>query len=245
MKLACIISCWDGCELLRYSMESTSSKVDVYIIVFQNVSNYGEHYAPLSDMNLTGFDTRLRLYKPDLNLSGMQNEIRKRNIGIDMARELECTHFLFADVDELYQDFGAAIGQYEQSGCEGSVCKMYTYFKRPEWRLEHFDNYYVPFVHALRSDTVAGYKEYPFYVDPTRSVNTRDVALISEPMHHFSYVRKDIEMKCRNSSARDNIAKSQLLQDYNDPRCGPGFHVKDFRQSLIEVPNIFNIKGSW
>jgi hypothetical protein len=60
-------------------------------------------------------------------------------------------------------------------------------------------------------------------------------------MHHFSYVRKNIERKINNSSARANILKSKLLEDYNNPEVGPGFYVQDFKQRLIEVPNYFNI----
>ncbi len=242
MKLAAIYNVWDSTELLRGSMLQMQYRVDVFIIVFQNISNYGEHYSPLSDMDLTGFNYVLRFYSPDLSKPGFYNETTKRNIGLKAAKELNCTHFLMCDNDEYYENFPKAVDEYCAAGIQGSVCRLFTYFKLPTWRFEKEDNYYVPFIHKLNRDTYSGSPEYPYYVDPTRRINCTDVALINEPMHHFSYVRKNIDRKCRNSSARDNIAKSKLLADYNDPNCGPGFYVEDFRQYLIEVKNIFGIE---
>lgn len=241
MKLACIYNIWDGTEILRGSMLSVKERVDIFILVIQNVSNYGEYYTPLSDVDLSGFNYEIKFFNPQIG-HGAHNEKAKRNIGIQAARDLGCTHFLCMDCDEYYENFDKAVNEYLDSGKEGSVCKMYTYFKKPTLRFENFDNYYVPFIHKLKADTVSGHPIYPYYVDPTRKINCEDVALINEPMHHFSYVRKDIIRKCSNSSAKANIQKSQLLTDYYDEDIGPGFFVKDFNQKLIEVENIFNIK---
>jgi hypothetical protein len=241
MKLAAIYNVWDGVELLRGSMLRLKDDVDIFIIVFQNVSNFGEHYRPLGDMDLRGFNYVLKLYNPEIG-HGAKNETAKRNIGIQAAREYGCTHFLHLDCDEYYENFSEAKKQFIDSGFDGSVCRLYTYFKNPTLRFSTFDNYYVPFIHELKDGTVSGYHEYPYYVDPTRKINCDNAALITEPMHHFSYVRKDIEMKVKNSSARVNIEKSQLLQDYRNPDVREGFYVTDFRQKLIEVPNIFNIQ---
>lgn len=240
MKLACIINVWDGTEILKYSMKSVKDRVDIFIIVFQNISNFGEYSPPLSEMELEGYKYRLIYYSPK-EWVGFKNEREKRNLGLMKARELECTHFFFLDVDECYLNFSRAVNEYIESGADGSVCNMYTYFKEPTLRFENFDNYYVPFIHKLHPNTLAGAPVYPYYVDPTRKVSSSNVVLISEPMHHFSYVRKDIDKKVRNSSAKSNIEKSNLLRDYYDPSVGPGFFVKDFNQKLIEVPNHFKI----
>jgi len=123
----------------------------------------------------------------------------------------------------------------------GSVAKIITYFKRPNLRLKSFDNYYVPFIHKLHPNTVTGMPTYPFYVDPTRRINTDEVFLITDSMHHFSYCRLDIERKMRNSSARNNIMKSKLLEDYNNPNLGAGYFLKDYGQTLIEFEDIFGL----
>lgn len=240
MKLGCVINAWDGIELLKYSMMSVENHVDVFIIVFQNISNYGEQYAPLGDMDLQGFDYVLKLYTPEIG-HGAKNETAKRNLGIKTALDLGCTHFISMDCDEMYEDFGKAKQEYIDSGADGSVCKMFTYFRRPTLRFENEDSYYVPFIHKLHPDTVSGVQSYPFYCDPTRRINTTNVVEISERMHHFSYVRRKISRKLNNSSARENIANSNILKDYNNAHAG--MYVEDFfRQKLIEVPNIFNIQ---
>lgn len=250
MKLAAIYNVWDGTELLHHSIRSIMNNVDVIIIIYQSISNFGEDHGYESKRGIHHAILKLHpvspkwieiYYSPNIPMGGPYNEKSKRNMGLEIARNENCSHFLFLDCDEIYQDFGKAKQQYIDSAAEGSVCQMYTYFKRPTLRLKDVDNYYVPFIHKLNYDTVAGMQNYPFYCDPTRRVNCQDVILIDEKMHHFSWVRQDIEMKVRNSSAKVNIEKSQLLADYNNPACGPGYFVKDYQQELIEVENLFNI----
>jgi hypothetical protein len=240
MKLAAIYNVWCGEELLIPSMNSVRSGVDLFIIVYQKISNFGEVYNPMENLNLDEFNHILIEYTPEPN-NGFVNEKAKRNLGLQAAKELGCTHFLHMDCDEFYQYFNYSKDEYLRSGADGSVAKIITYFKKPTLRLKQFDNYYVPFIHRLRPDTIAGVKDYPFYVDPTRKINTDSVILITDAMHHFSYVRKDIERKVRNSSARKNIEKSNLLRDYYDPNIGPGSLVVDFHQALIEVEDIFGL----
>ncbi len=242
MKIAAIYNVFDGVELLRGSMMCLKDDVDIFIIVYQQVSNYGELYYPLPDMDLAGFNYLLVKYNT-VALGGSLNEKSKRNIGIDYARQQGCTHFMHVDCDEYYEDFHSAVGEYlERNENGGSVCKMFTYFKEPTLRFENPDNYYVPFIHKLKPNTIAGVREYPFYADPTRRINEENVIEMSIKMHHFSWVRKDIGLKVRNSSAKSNIERSQLLLDYHSPEVKSGFYSSDFRQKLIEVDNKFNIK---
>jgi hypothetical protein len=244
MKLAAIYNVWDGEELLKGSIDCLRKHVDLVIIIYQDISNFGESHSPLAAINeaTEGIGAIIRHYEPTIQ-GGFGNEKSKRNLGIDIARNNGCTHFLHIDCDEYYQDFGAAKQEYIDSRADGSVCKMFTYFKKPIWRLEQEDNYYVPFIHKFENSTVAGIGTYPYYVDPTRKISlVSTVAILKERMHHFSYIRKDIERKCRNSSAKANIEKSYLLMDYFDPQLGPGFYVKDFRQRLVEVDNLFGIQ---
>lgn len=242
MKLAAIYNVWDGVELLRGSMNCIKDHVDVFVIVYQDVSNKGEKYDPLEEVDLSGLNNiRIIKYDPILEANGTYNERRKRNLGLDIAREEKCTHFLHMDCDEYYEDFWKAKRDFRHSGAKGSVCELLTYFKLPTYRFENVDNYFVPFIHQLRNDTFAGqFSIYPFYVDPTRNINEKDVVKLESKMHHFSWVRKNIERKVRNSSA--NLGNSQLLQNYNSPELKPGYYVNDYHQKLIEVPNLFNIQ---
>lgn len=251
-RLAAIYNCFfDSLELLPYSLSCIANEVDEVIIIYQTVSNFGENveeyelFSPAIQNLFSNTVFTMVRYNPILNIGpagGTVNECAKRNLGLKIAKEHACTYFILMDADELYEDFGSVKKQYFDSGCGGSVCRIYTYFKKPIWRFENFDNYFVPFIHELKHDTVAGSSKYPFYVDPTRKVNETDIMVIDEPMHHYSYVRKDIEMKVRNSSATANIQKSGVLADYYHWDLGPGYFVKHFGQKLIEVENIFGIE---
>lgn len=245
MKLAAIYNVWDGVELLRGSVKCIKDHVDVFIVVWQDVSNYGEQYSPLADIagdTFSGVGHKVVnvKYYPVVG-AGMFNEKKKRNIGLDVARANGCTHFLHLDCDEYYEDFGAAKEFYIKSGKAGSVCSLYTYFKHPTLRFENKDGYFVPFIHELKPDTQAGFRHYPFYVDPTRRINESDVIELPVTMHHMSWVRKDIERKCRNSSAKENIEVGTMLLDYHSPEVGPGYYVQDYDQKLTLVPNVFSI----
>jgi hypothetical protein len=41
MKLAAIYNAWDGVELLKGSMNCLKDGVDIFIVIYQDVSNYG------------------------------------------------------------------------------------------------------------------------------------------------------------------------------------------------------------
>lgn len=244
-KLAAIYNVWDGVELLEGSIRSIINDVDVIIIVYQKVSNFGEEYDPCPEIihacsQFSRGNFHFEEYTPAIG-NGFQNESKKRNIGLNLARELECTHFLHIDTDEYYKNFAEAKKLYIESGAEGSVCKLFTYFKLPTLRFETEDGYFVPFIHKLNFDTLAGTIDYPFYVDPTRRINCHNVVELPVHMHHFSWVRKDINRKARNSSAKNNIERGTMTQDYINPKVGPGFYVKDYDKKLIEVENYFNI----
>lgn len=255
MKLAAIYNLWDGIELLEGSLKTIMEHVDVFIFVYQKKSNFGEDYDPekeimaatkiLLQRSKGGFIHSYFIFDPTI-WEGSTNEKKKRNIGLDIARENECTHFFHIDCDEYFEDFSALKKEYEASGHAGSVCPIYTYFKHPTWRLENLDGYFVPFIHELHEDTKAGMSSYPFYCDPTRVINCSSVVKLSQPMHHFSWVRKDIQRKARNSSAKAFGNKLQgLLQDHsilqNDLQA-EGYAIKDMgSQKLKIVPNLFGI----
>lgn len=249
MKLAAIYNVWDGVELMRGSVNCLRDHVDLFIIVWQKQSNYGEFYDPLEEiqnaMKVISYEKVVYIeYMPDINIDGGRNELTKRSIGLKLAKQYKCTHFINMDCDEYYTDFGAAKQEYLESTADGSVCRILTYFKSPCFRLSFPDNYLVPFIHKIYDHTEMNSMNYPFYVDPTRRVNTSSVVQLNTMMHHFSYVRKDIERKCRNSSAKHNIAKSKLLKDYYSPVLAgnpEGYFLADYNQKLTVVDNIFGI----
>jgi hypothetical protein len=247
MKLAAIYNVWDGVEHLERSVNYIARSVDIIILVYQHRSNYGEVFGQYeSNTPLNAFrkfkhfhnKCHFIKYEPVLSAGGMQNEISKRNLGLKVARRVGCTHFFHIDCDEMYYDFEDALRQYNESDMSGSVCKIRTYFGKESYCFEKQDNYFVPFIHILLNDTYCGRTKYPFYVDPTRRVNNSDVALLNVEMQHFSWVRSNIERKIRNSSAKDNIEKSTLYQDYLKVLSVPdavGMHIEGYDMRLVHA----------
>ena len=88
-------------------MKCLKNEVDIFILVWQDISNFGESYNPMDDFKIPDFGCEVFLvkYEPQHN-GGMSNEILKRNLGIQYAKEEGCTHFLHLDCDEYYEDFG-------------------------------------------------------------------------------------------------------------------------------------------
>jgi hypothetical protein len=122
---------------------------------------------------------------------------------------------------------------------------MHTYFKKPTLRFDRPEDYFVPFIHELKPDTIAGSSSYKFWCDPTRTSNEQDVVELPIFMHHFSWVRQDIMRKARNSSANLNdqrVARNkQIFEDYNSPNIGNGYFLKNWNRTLVEVDDIFRL----
>ena len=234
MKLAALFNVWDGDELLPLSIELIYPFVDNIIILMQEVSNYGEKYSPSLDFT-KNLDKIMIVDFTPTNERASRNETIKRQIGIEEAHRLGCTHFFSIDCDEMYFDFEELKKEYIEKGHEGSFCEMFTYYKLPSLRFENKDNYFVPFIHKLNKNTLTGFKKYPVYVDPTRGINCKDVILLSKPMHHYSWVRKNIERKLRNSSARQNLDMKRVLIDYANAK--EGNFIPNFNQKLIKFTN--------
>lgn len=242
VKLAAIYNLFDAEELLIGSMRSIKDSVDLFIIVWQDVSNFGEQRNPLKNLPMDKMDAEFKIlfikYEP-ANM-GMLDERLKRNMGINVAREHGCTHFISIDCDEYYLpgDFEKGKKLFLESGCEGSVVTLYSYFGDATLRQENRDSYYVPFIHKLDEHTITGAPVYPYYVDPTRKINCASVKLLLIDMHHYTWVRKDIELKARNSSAKRNIERAGVLKDYYTAKEGA---VVNGGNRLIKVPDYFGI----
>lgn len=245
MKLAAIYNLWDGQELLPGSIACIKDHVDLIVVVYQNISNYGEKQEPY--LYIPGCDNvEFLKYDPTIEWGGNLNERAKRNFGIEFARMNHCSHFLHMDCDEFYEDFGEIKKAYINTDLAGSVLRLKTYFKKPTFMLDPIEDYYVPFIHRLKEDTKAGSSTYKFYVDPTRAINETEVIELPFFMHHFSWVRHDIMKKARNSSANVNnrlVKNEQIFADYNSPDLGEGYMVKNWNRKIKVVPDIFGLNG--
>lgn len=247
MRLIAIYNVWDGDELLFDSMKTIIDHVDAVIILWQDISNFGEKYMPnvnMEELYYSGKVYQLK-YDPIIDMGGPMNERAKRNMGLAVARRFGGTHFIGLDCDEFYQDFGVAKKMYidleKEQNITGSVCRLQTYFKEVTYQFDKPEDYYVPFIHKLDEDTKNGSSSYPFYVDPTRTVNSSKVVELPIFMHHYSWCRHDIMRKARNSSARIQIEKGNILRDYNSPDLGEGYWLENWNRKIKIVDDIFGL----
>jgi hypothetical protein len=239
-KLAGIWNVWDGDEHLRRSIEQIKPHLDVVIVVYQNISNTGEFYEPILPHDLIDLSI---FYIPNLNESAQSNETIKRNKGLQLAKSVNCTHFIHLDCDEMYfsDDFLNAKQLVYDNDWDATYCRLKTYYKYPTKQLVPDENYFVPFIHKIYPETKMVFdKKYPAFADPTRRTNTyfNHSEIDWLKMHHYSFVRNNIVRKLRNSSSSEAfIGQYNLWNEFETT--GKMIHFKDF--STIDVNNYFNL----
>lgn len=251
MRLAVIISAWsDTKELLPFCIRNFESVCNKIIVVYSTTSNRGNHDSSIRDLMAMNLTCEWVNYEPDLGLSCHENETRKRNAGIKIAKEQGFTHFLIADADEFYHqdEFLKEKQRIEEYNLNGLVCRLKVYVGKPTLCCN--DHTLVPFIHKIHTETqMGGFKNYPFaydeqgkaHIDPTRRINQYlGIAMSDIYMHHYSYVRKDINMKIQNSSANLENSRAVILEEIRESK--PGYVSKLYHQPLEEVPNYFNIE---
>ena len=87
-KLCAIYNVFDSVELLNGSMNCLKNDVDLFIIVWQDISNFGEQYDCTKDFELPNFGCKIIFskFEPQLNKGGTWNETQTRNIGLEIAK---------------------------------------------------------------------------------------------------------------------------------------------------------------
>ena len=262
-KIGVVYNVFDGEELLEDSIKSIRDKVDFVVVLYQTVSNFGNNYAQseleckrLLELKLVN---KVQRFTPTIQYlenetvfweSGCNNELAKRNLGLDICRDNECTHLLMMDTDEFYvgEQFDYALKEILEGDFDTSFCQMVTYYKKPNLILNPKEKYYVPFIIKIKPNTE--YKlfiSYPYEIDQTRQTDVGNcITFMREEleMHHFSYVRKDIERKFINSSSvfpREQI-DDVVLNFYNYKEGGKAILLGERIFDTEKVDNIFNIK---
>lgn len=252
MRLALIYSVWDDYELLSYSIKNMKPLVDGIIVIYSNTSNYGE-LSTIPDYALPGYVTGYN-WEPDLNMPPIFNETAKRNFGIDKARQAGYTHFLIIDSDEFYEHgpFRKAKESFRED-LSGLVVRSQVYFASPRLTIG-LDTTLVPFIHRMTDTIKCEFnRKYPFAwenlrtirIDPTRSLSINSGVEMNEEviMHHYSWIRKDYEKKIRNSTARDNITRSTIMNDLLQAKTG--YFCEFYRKPLVAstvdfgIPDVF------
>lgn len=252
MNLTSIISVWADClELLPHCIENHLQFCDSVIVVWSMNSNHGVkddrmfQYVYHNEHNNTLFIE----CEPVKGLKPLANETRKRNVGIDYARSKGFTHFFLADADEFYkpEEVEKVKNLFTDPHLNGVVCPLVVYVGKST--LYCNDHTLVPFIHKLKKDTQAGnFKGYPYtydskghsHIDPSRRLNeTRGIVMCNATMHHYSYVRANIDLKINNSSAKLYRSEGTIKSDIANAK--PGYFSELYHRELLESPNYFNL----
>jgi hypothetical protein len=246
MKLTAIYNVWHDYDWLKLSIDNIRPVVDNIIIVASEKSNYGEE-SPIPTWLLESND--LVVFEPAHSMA-MVNETDKRNVGLTIAKSLGYTHFIMMDADEFYdrEDFEIEKQRFiDNPDLSGLVCGSMVYFGKPSLTIG-MDTTRVPFIHKITPTLKHEFnRSYPFAwegreirIDPTRSLNINaGVEWSPIVMAHYSWVRKDIEVKIRNSTARANIERSTLRKDFALAK--EGYFVEYYGKTLIRASVDFNI----
>ncbi|GAX60134.1 glycosyltransferases [Candidatus Scalindua japonica] len=256
MNLSAIYTIYNGVELLNGSIDQIYDHVNSIIIIWQKISNYGKLNQEIVSFikQYEGKDKfHLYEYKPDLRITAKRNEIKKHSVGLDIARTKGSNYFLIMATDEYYdsQQFARAKDYILENNFDATTCKMYTYYKKPTYRLEPIERYEVPFICKLRPDTKITSK-FPVYVDSARGVgpiNTcHSFAASQLMMHHFSHVRKDISDKLNNAASKVNWKNKihEYIRYFNEFDINKNNTVPFYKgHRLVEVENKFNIETDY
>lgn len=246
MRLAVCYTVFNGVELLEHAINSVKDHVDEIIIAFQTVSNYGNECKDVLDFidrfpNYNYFN-----YEPDLTVDAKTNEKRKHQELIEFARICNCSHFFLSATDHFYKEDEILYAKnlVETMGVKTTYSKMITYFKEPTLRLEPLEEYYMPFICStsinignlapVLVDPACAFKPFsPYYV-------FREDEVL---MHHFSWVRKDIDSKLDNAAAKVNwLDKIDEFKDrYNNFKLGDKFPYYP-NHEIVETEDVFNLR---
>lgn len=257
IKLCAIYNVWSDWDLCKLSVNNIRPLVDAILIVCSHKSNYGEmddgtvNFSSDSQFEHTSVPIYY-LHREPVLANPMHEETARRNFGLSEARRLGYTHFIMLDADEMYdpEEFLREKQRFIDSpNLAGLVCRTQVYVKSPTLTIG-YDTTLVPFIHKITPGLKHEFnRNYPFAwegknirIDPTRSLNINSWVEWSDvTMHHYSWVRKDIEKKIRNSTARANLQRHKnLVQNFLRLKEGDEFELYP-RKPLVRVPARFNI----
>ena len=258
-KLGVSYNLFDGEELLEASIKSIRNVVDYIIVGYQKVSYSGANANEevprlLAKLKTQGLIDKIYHYNNNFALTPHENETAKRNEGLSLAKQANCTHFMTMDCDEFYKE-EELINAYNfilKNDITHSGCPIINYFGKPEYMaLNSEDQCAVSFIcKILKNSKFKFGSKLPATIDPTRSLcfnkrNDKFYFLTSVTMHHMKYIRKNLRKKIDNSSGK--FSKKKLNVKFYESRkreVALSLKLNDnnlFLYDFVKVRNIFNI----
>lgn len=211
-------SVFDGHELLEASIRAIRDHVDYINVVYQTKSWYGvpansDLVPELKKLKKLGLIDELIEYKANPNIKAVKQECEKRNIGLRAARHAGVDYFMTMDTDEFYNgtEFESAKRKIIEQGITHSFCNIVGYGVMPTQQILAPTPSFVQFMSKIGHLSRLGKTRYDIcLIDPTRRISRYSLFrnkcyfLSGIQMHHFSYVRKNVITKLKNSSAKTN-----------------------------------------
>jgi hypothetical protein len=249
MRLAALITVYNGLELLQKCVENLERQVDGVIICYQNVSNKGS-FSPHVGAFCRSMGVDTVKFTPDLTIKTKENERLKHDFMLQYSKKHGFSHAILMATDHFYTDEQVYFSRKDVAANDWDVTatSMQTYYKRPTWRVDPMEDYYMPFIIALRPETrcerVAG---FPFFTDPSVQVNTCQRSRMYAPdevlLHHYSMIRVDIAEKFRNAAASIRWNPEQVstfISEFEDANLGdPITYFKG--RKLVEAEDFFGL----
>ena len=252
MKLIAIYSVFDGEELLEHSIKSIKNCVDYVLVIYQTESNFGvlsdSVESKVVELKNKGLVDELIHFKT-IKQSPLVNEISKRNLGVERAKELGFTHFLTIDCDEFYfeEEFKMAKKFIIDNDIDTSVCWIQNYHKVPEYKVIGLSEpFKVPLINKLHPNTqlILGGQYFTDMVDPTRITNTKNNSHFFDKemimMHHYTTIRKDIRKKYESWTCRLNYRNDGVIDERANKVLN--YNIENDEPKCEIVQNYFNIK---
>jgi hypothetical protein len=250
MRLAALFTVYNGLELLPKALESAKKWADEVLIFYQTTSNKGEINPYVGDF-CEALGVKCFEFTTDFTVNTKQNERVKHSMMVKKAKELGFTHAVLMATDHFYTSEQAAWAKadVEANDWDVTATAMLTYYKHPTWRVDPLEDYFMPFVFALRPDTdIDRVPSFPWKVDPSVQVITCQRPRLYLPdevlMHHYSMVRVDVAEKFRNAAASIRWKPEQVASFIDEfERAELGMAVSYFGgRVLVEAEDLFGIR---
>lgn len=244
---------FDGEELLEFAARSIRNQVDHISVTYQTTSYFGNKadsslLATLQRAKTANLIDELVHYEPDLSLHHKENELRLRNLGLELSRKAGCTHHISADVDEFYK---AEELEYAKNVMENdhdmSVATLLTYYKDPTFLVYPIQKLLVSFIHPVTNEYNRDIHYPTFPMETTRRlVNHTSPRLFAKEefiIHHMSYVRRDIHKKFQNSDNARFYKLEKFMKVFNNYKLGDRVCLlPDYiNRKTVQVENTFGI----
>lgn len=214
-KIVACFNAWDGEETLEQSVyNSIDCGCDVFI-VFQNISNRGNKASDkmislIEKLKKNKYIQSLIYFEPDLNKTPQENTVNKLNLGLQQAKKCGYDYIVFKDCDEFHESikFKNSFDLIVKENYDSSYCEIRTYYFDEK---NYFnEDYQVPFIYKISNKIISFNAELSIAkCDPCRKLNNPGKSILFKredlEMHHFSYMRENLESKYKNANSFDAV----------------------------------------